>query len=285
MTISESLINAIVKAKALGREHMVKSVPNTLSTGSNLWFAPLRPNSEAEVRLFCFPYAGGSSNIYREWPNHLPPNVEVWVAKLPGRDNRLMEAAHREVASLVEGCAKAFDPFLDKPFVFLGHSMGAILSFELSRLLRSRCGIEPVHLFVSARRAPQLPDTARPTYNLPEPEFIEDVRRLNGTPREVLEHSELMQLLLPLLRADFAVCQTYTYIPGQPLECPLTALGGLQDIDVSREHLEAWRGQTRGRFSLRILSGDHFFINKSQSLVLRIVAQELLGISRPDKVA
>lgn len=115
MTISESLINAIVKAKALGREHMVKSVPNTLSTGSNLWFAPLRPNSEAEVRLFCFPYAGGSSNIYREWPNHLPPNVEVWVAKLPGRDNRLMEAAHREVASLVEGALKRSTLSLTSP--------------------------------------------------------------------------------------------------------------------------------------------------------------------------
>ena len=259
---------------------MVMSAPSNLSAGSRAWFAPLKPNSEAEVRLFCFPYAGGSSNIYREWPNHLPPNVEVWVAKLPGRENRLLEAAHKELAPLVEGCAQAIVPHLDKPFVFLGHSMGAILSFELSRLLRSGHGVEPAHLFVSARPAPQLPDPTRPTYNLPEPEFIEEVRRLNGTPREVLQDSELMRLILPLLRADFAVCQTYTYIPSQPLGCPLTVLGGLQDADISREHLEAWRDQTRGPFSLRLLPGDHFFISASRSLVLRIVAQELLRISK-----
>jgi medium-chain acyl-[acyl-carrier-protein] hydrolase len=252
---------------------------NRLSTGPNVWFAPVRPNPQAQVRLFCFPYAGGSSKIYREWPSRMPPQVEVWAAKLPGRDNRLLETAHTELDSLLKASAPAIAPHLDRPFAFFGHSMGAVLSFELARLLRREHRAEPAHLFVSARRAPQLADATAPTYDLPEPEFIEEVRRLNGTPREVLEHSELMQIMLPLLRADFSVCQTYTYTPDRPLECPLTVLGGLQDVHISREQLDAWREQTRGRFSLRLFPGDHFFIHTAQALVLQILAQELLRIS------
>jgi medium-chain acyl-[acyl-carrier-protein] hydrolase len=256
------------------------TMPNNVSTGANRWFAPLKPGATGNMRLFCFPYAGGSSNIYREWPKYLPPNVEVWVAKLPGRDNRLKETPYTDLATLADAFAQAMVSYLDKPFVFFGHSMGAMLSYELSRLLRSRRGVEPAHLIVSARRAPQLPDTAQPTYNLPDAEFIEEVRRLNGTPKEVLEHAELMQMVLPLLRADFSVCETYTHTPGPTLECPLTVLGGIQDVDISREHLEAWRELTRGPFSLRILPGEHFFIHTAQPLVLRIVAQELLKVSR-----
>ena len=253
---------------------------NKSQTAANLWFAPLKPSAQGDVRLFCFPYAGGSSNIYRDWPKYLPPNVEVWVAKLPGRDNRLREAPHTDLATLADACAQAIVPYLDKPFVFFGHSMGAMLSYEVSRRLRSSLGVEPSHLIVSARRAPQLPDTAHPTHNLPEAEFIEEVRRLNGTPREVLEHDELMQMVLPLLRADFSVCETYTHTSEPMLECPLTVLGGIQDVDISREQLEAWRELTRGPFSVRILPGDHFFIHSAQPLVLRIVTQELLKVSK-----
>jgi medium-chain acyl-[acyl-carrier-protein] hydrolase len=130
-------------------------------------------------------------------------------------------------------------------------------------------------LFVSGRRAPQMPRTLRVWHDAPEPEFIEELRSLEGTPPEVLEHRELMQLMLPLLRADFSVVQTYTYTPAPPLDCPITAIGGLQDEDANREHLEAWREQTNAAFNIRMLQGNHFFLNTERALLPRVIAQEL----------
>jgi len=165
--------------------------------------------------------------------------------------------------------------YLDKPFAFFGHSMGAVISFEIARLLRRENATLPVHLFVSGRAAPQLPRFKSTTYDLPDAEFIEELLRLKGTPAEVLEHPELMQVVLPLLRADFELIETYSYIDEPPLSVPLTAIGGLEDDEISRDDLEGWRAQTTQAFSLRMLPGDHFFLTTNQSLLLPVVAQEL----------
>ncbi|HEY0385456.1 MAG TPA: thioesterase domain-containing protein, partial [Pyrinomonadaceae bacterium] len=174
--------------------------------------------------------------------------------------------------------AHALAPFLDKPFAFFGHSMGATLAFEVARLLRDEKRQMPVHLFVSARHAPQLPDPEPPIYDLPEAELKEELRNLNGTPPEVLEHPELMELMLPLFRADCRVSETHTYRPGSPLDCSITAYGGLQDQHVRREHLEPWREHTTGAFTLRMLAGDHFFIHTSHTLLLRTLSRDLYQI-------
>jgi medium-chain acyl-[acyl-carrier-protein] hydrolase len=157
----------------------------------------------------------------------------------------------------------------------LAIAWGGLVSFELARALRRQHGQGPVHLFVSGRGAPQIPSEEPPLHALPEPEFINELRRLNGTPGEVLEHEELMQLLLPILRADFAVCETYHYEPAPPLDCPITAFGGLQDEDVTLAQIAAWREQTRAAFSAHLLPGDHFFLHTAQSLLLQILSQEL----------
>lgn len=176
---------------------------------------------------------------------------------------------------MVVAIAEAIKPYLDRPYAFFGHSMGAMISLDLARLLRSeQVQPPPLHLFVSGRRAPQLPATSRHTYDLPEAEFIEELRRLNGTPREVLEHPELMQLMIPLLRADFSVCQTYEYAPEPPLSCPITVFGGVED-ETGREQLEAWREQTTSTFTLRMFPGDHFFIHEAQPQILQTIGQQL----------
>jgi medium-chain acyl-[acyl-carrier-protein] hydrolase len=155
------------------------------------------------------------------------------------------------------------------PFAFFGHSMGAGIAFELSRRLRRLGGIEPTHLFVSGRRAPHMPDADRPLHRLPDAEFIDELRRLNGTPAEVLDHPELMEMMLPLLRADFSVSETYTCEPRPSLSCPLTVFGGTRDHHAGPGTLEGWREHTVGRFDLRMFEGDHFFINTEQTQVLR----------------
>ena len=238
------------------------------------WFT-VPPNTQAKIRLFCFPYAGGSSLIFRTWASVLGPSIAVCPAHLPGRERRLTEKPYTSVHPLVEAAAEAIIPHLDLPFAFFGHSMGALISFELARHLRRLHLPSPVHLFLSGRGAPQLGIRESITYNLPENEFAEELRRLNGTPREVLEHRELMELMIPLLRADFEICQTYNYTQEPALDCPITAFGGLYDRDITGEMVAAWREQTTGAFRLCMMPGDHFFVHSAQERILGVVSQEL----------
>lgn len=242
---------------------------------TNTWLSCPRPNPRAGLRLFCFPYAGGSAALFRGWADGLPADVELCAVELPGHGRRLGEAPFTRVGPLVEAAAEALLPHLDRPFGFFGHSMGAKCSFELARLLRGRHGREPARLFVSGCRAPQLRHARPPTYGLPEPEFIAELRRLNGTPAEVLEHAELLELMLPLLRADFEVVQTYEYTEQPPLGCPVNAFGGFEDEDVSLQDLEGWGEQTTASFEVRMLPGDHFFLHTSRPLLLQALSEDL----------
>jgi medium-chain acyl-[acyl-carrier-protein] hydrolase len=184
-----------------------------------------------------------------------------------------MERPFTQLSPLIEALAQALVPFLDKPFAFFGHSLGALVSFELARRVRRQYGVHPLRLFVSAGRAPQIPHRGPRIHTLPDKEFLMELRRLNGTPSELLGHEELMEIMLPVLRADFALYETYLYSTEPPLNCPITAFGGLQDHRVSDSDLEAWSAQTSVSFSKRMFPGDHFFLK--QPLLLRVLSQEL----------
>jgi medium-chain acyl-[acyl-carrier-protein] hydrolase len=239
------------------------------------WLFCHQPRATANLRLFFFPYAGGGASLYRTWAKRLGPSIEVCPVQLPGRENKLCVPPFTRLQPLVEAIADALSPLLDTPFAFFGHSMGAIIGFELARQLRRNRGVEPEHLFVSGHGAPHLPLEEPPTYELPEAELIEELRRLNGTPQATFEHPELLALMLPVLRADMAVCQTYEYRDESALKCPITAIGGLEDVDVSRKRLEAWREHTDAAFKLRMLPGDHFFLHSKQFEILRIISREI----------
>jgi medium-chain acyl-[acyl-carrier-protein] hydrolase len=249
----------------------------TTAAAVDSWIAYRKPRPQARLRLFCFPYAGGGALMYRTWADGLPADVEVCPIQLPGRGTRLLEPLVTQLSPLIQALAQALLPLLDKPFAFFGHSLGALVSFELARQLRREYGVQPVHLFVSASRAPQLPHQGPPVHTLPDGDFLAELRRLNGTPKEVLEHEELMRIVLPVLRADFAVYETYRYATELPLDCPISTFGGLRDRTVSQSDLAAWREQTSGSFSPRMFPGDHFFLHTTQPLLLRVLSQELRG--------
>ncbi|HEX8146865.1 MAG TPA: alpha/beta fold hydrolase [Pyrinomonadaceae bacterium] len=242
------------------------------------WLVSYGSTPRAHLRLFCFPYAGGAANIFHQWPRLLPEGVQVCAVQPPGRGTRLAERPFTSIGELVAAAAPALLPYMNVPFAFYGHSMGALVGYELARRLREEGRPEPLHLFVSGCGAPQLDYPPDITYDLPEPEFVEELRRLKGTPAEVLEHEELLRLMLPLLRADFAAVQTYRYSEGPPLGCGLTAVGGLEDEEVAREQLAPWREMTSGTFSLHMLPGDHFFLHSSQAMLLKIVARQLANL-------
>ena len=242
------------------------------------WILCTNRRPDARLRLFCFPYAGGGAGIFRTWSDALPPTVEVCAVQLPGREWRIRETPFNDLIPLVQTLVPVLRPYFDIPFTFFGHSMGALIGFELARRLSTHEGRGPVHLFVSGCRAPQLPDPGPPIHALPRAAFVSELRRLNGTPEEVLGNLELMQLLLPTLRADFALCETYVYSPQLPLDSSISAFGGLQDAEVSHEELALWREQTRSSFTLRLFPGDHFFLHNVLSLMLQAVSQDLTSL-------
>jgi len=247
------------------------------------WIVRPKPKPQALLRLFCFPYAGGGSWIFHSWPNGLPQSVEMCAVELPGRGKRMDEAPVSSWAALLREATEALRPYLDKPFALFGHSLGATVSFEVARELRRRYDLAPMYLFVSGRPAPRpvkLHERLfhRSIHTLPDTAFLTQVRKLNGTPEELLANPELMKFSLPNLRADFTLSETYAYEPKEaPLECPIAALGGSKD-SVRRRDLDAWRHQTARYFSLEMLPGNHFFLQTAQSRLLQIISRELCKV-------
>ena len=249
-----------------------------MTTSSNRWVTCPRPNPQARLRLFCFPYAGGAASAFCIWTGSLPREVEVCPIQFPGREGRLGEAPFSRLESLIEALVPAIRPYLDRPYAFFGHSMGATIGFELAHQLCVQGNPGPLHLFVSGSRAPQVPSLDQPIHHLPDEEFIEKLRRFNGTPEAVLQNAELMWVFLPILRADLTLHETYVYTASEPLACPVSAFGGLEDREVSHDDLNAWRELTRGEFILRMFPGDHFFLRSARPYFLQAMSQDLTAI-------
>jgi surfactin synthase thioesterase subunit len=243
------------------------------------WLAHYQLNHQASLRLFCFPYTGGGAIVFRSWREFLPAQIEVCPVEIPGRGTRLMEIPFTQLKPLIEALAPALVPYLNKPFALFGHSMGALIAFEVARKLSQEYGRSPVHLFVSGRGGPHIPERS-PIHHLSDSEFIEGLRSLNGTSTEVLDNHELMQLLIPTLRADFTMAETYVFTPGTPLDCPITAFGGLQDPEAKPKDIITWRQYTSDAFSSHMLTGDHFFINTAREPLLQLCCKNLLRTER-----
>jgi medium-chain acyl-[acyl-carrier-protein] hydrolase len=242
---------------------------------SDRWLAPNLLRTEARTRFFCLPYAGAGASAYRSWINELPPELQLCAVQLPGRENRLNERAIDSATVLVAGLLAGIRPYLDRPFVIFGHSMGALLAFELTRELR-RAGLpQPRHLFLSAHRAPHLPGMLPHVHALSRAEFLSELRRLEGTPEEVLAHEELMQIAEPILRADFKLCELYEYTPGEPLDIPFSVFGGAGDPKVSESALQPWREHTRASMRLRILRGGHLFLQQARMELASAILEDL----------
>jgi medium-chain acyl-[acyl-carrier-protein] hydrolase len=187
----------------------------------------------------------------------------------------VLENTYTELLPLAEAAADALRPHLGRPYALFGHSMGAMIAFEVARRLRRAGAPQPVHLFASACRAPQLNDFRSRTFDMPHGELIQALRRLNGTPQEILESDELMEFFVPLIRADLQLTQTYVCPPEPPLSCPISAFGGLQDPEETPERLAAWHEQTDADFELLMFEGDHFFLHTQSSLLLESIGLRL----------
>jgi medium-chain acyl-[acyl-carrier-protein] hydrolase len=261
----------------MNKDHYMQS--KDAPTPFNNWVICLRPNPVARLRLFCFPYAGGGATIYHPWTSSLEEcNVEVCSILLPGREQRIAEPAYGRINPLVQKLAVVLRSYQDRPFAFFGHSMGALISFELARQLRNSGEALPIHLFLSGHRAPQLSARDAPIHHLPDSKFMEKMTQLNGIPSEILKSQELIQLVLPTLRADTALCEMYRYTHATRLDCSISAFGGQQDPKVNYQDLAAWKEQTCGFFSIHLLPGDHFYLRSSRLLLMNLLKQHLMRL-------
>lgn len=222
-------------------------------------------------------------SAFTGWHKHLPPQVEVGYVQLPGRDSRRRESHPPSFPSLIQALADGLGWNHGIPVAFFGHSMGALIGFELARELRRRALPVPVHLFVSAHRAPHLRVLnvgECPLHRLPDSVFIREIEHRYGAPPDFVQCSELIELFLPLLRADLALCETYVYTPEEPLACSISAFGGVDDPRVKKHHLEAWQAHTTHAFDLRVFPGDHFFARSEPLLLLQVLKQQLARVVR-----
>jgi medium-chain acyl-[acyl-carrier-protein] hydrolase len=228
-------------------------------TGSEVWLVRPVPRPAARTRLFCIPYAGSGAAAYRGWAESLE-SLDVSYVQLPGRENRLREEPFSDLPMLIGALAAALEGWLDRPYAFYGHSLGGLIAFELARTVRSLSWREPSHLFISANRAPHLPRQHPAMRHLPDIELLNEVhRRYGSVPPEILQNAEVRQLLVPGLRADLTLLETYRYAEAEPLGCGITCFGGSEDTMVSRDALEQWREHCKRDFRLQMLEGGHLF--------------------------
>ncbi|MFJ3899920.1 MULTISPECIES: thioesterase II family protein [unclassified Streptomyces] len=249
------------------------------STTNNLWIRRFRPAPDAAERLICFPHAGGSASFYLPVANALSPGVDVAAIQYPGRQDRRHEPGPASVAELADQIVVALAEWDDdRPLTFFGHSMGALVAFEVARRME-RTGSGPVRLFASGRRAPSRV-RAEHVHTLDDDGVIKELRALAGTDAQVLQDEELLRMVLPAIRCDYRAVETYRCEPGAAVRCPVTVLTGDADPRTSLEEARAWSEHTAAGSDLRVFSGGHFFLSERPAEVLAVLHEHFTAAVR-----
>jgi pyochelin biosynthesis protein PchC len=247
----------------------------TGKSGSGRWIRGYR-RVPGGVSLVCFPHAGGAASYFRPWPASLAPGIEVLAVQYPGREDRAAEPCLTTIADLADQIQAALGPSLPGTFAFFGHSMGAILAFEVARRIAREQGRGPAHLFVSGRPAPPR-HRRHDLHRAGNPALIAELASLGGTDPRILQDSEALELILPAMRGDYTASETYRFAPGPPLSCDITAMTGDRDALNTAAEAAAWSAHTTGAFQLRVYPGGHFYLDDCRTQVLEMISSALAG--------
>lgn len=245
---------------------------------NNSWLVFLKqPSTDVKCRLIGFHHAGGSASFFNSWKNNLPDNIELLSIQLPGRENRIGESPYLPLSNIVNAIYESLILLPDKPFIFFGHSLGGLIAFEVAKMLVHKKQQLPKYFIVSGHRPPHIASDAKKLHLLPDHEFIHSVNDIyQGINDEILNNQEFLDLLIPRLRADISLTETYHYCESSPLPIPIHALCGQSDPTISPVKMLEWSQHTMGEFSIHVFSGDHFFINTSKPHILKILQQLLI---------
>ena len=246
---------------------------------ADLWLNRPRTAHSGGLPLICLSNAGGSASQFFPWARLLAPGIDLWPVQLPGRENRLRETPLSDMPVLIEAMAEALVPSLREPFAIFGHSLGGLLGFELARLLRRRYGRQPAHMFISARRAPQLPSRVGPIHRLPDDMFLDELaRRYNAIPDVIRQDRELLSIYLPMLRADVTLFETHEWVEEPPLDCPMSIFGGRDDASLSYEELAGWAMHSTKPGQPKLFPGGHFYLQTARQELLAEINHSLAGV-------
>lgn len=225
------------------------------------------------IRLFCLPYAGGGASVYRLWPNCMPPGVELCRVQLPGRESRFREAPFTQMSQAIEPLLTVMKPLLDRPYALFGHSMGALMSFQLSHALTAS-GYPPAALCVSAWRPPHH-SPPNPIAGLPDDALVQELQHRYGAMSRAMENPEIIEMMLPVLRADLSVVESVTYSEGQALPCPIHVFGSPEDTWVPSDQLIDWQRHGTG-CDVKLFPGGHFYLNDHAESLATDVGQRTI---------
>lgn len=245
--------------------------------GADRWLRRFHPSPSGGVRLVCFPHAGGSASYYFPMSRAMPPRVEVTAVQYPGRQDRRREPLVDNVPALADEICAALDGELTGPFAFFGHSMGAILAYEVARRIRDRTGASPSWLFASGRRAPSRPRGGG-VHRLDDAGLVAELRDVGGTDQSFLRDEELLATILPVVRNDYRAIENYVWTPAPPLDCPATVLVGEADPQTTIDEASAWREHVAGPFDLHVFPGGHFYLESCAAAVVEVISKALDGV-------
>jgi medium-chain acyl-[acyl-carrier-protein] hydrolase len=245
-----------------------------LSADVSRYLVRNRPRLPPLLRLFCFPCAGGTPSMYRQWSQYLPAWIDLVPVLIPGRESRISEAPFADLEPLTDEIVKAIESATDVPYALFGHSMGSLVAFEAARRLNGGSGRGPSLLMVAGHCAPHLRPRRIQVHSLPDDDFVNYLREIDGTAPEVFEDPSLLEIVMPVLRADFTACETYVFRPGPQLGCPITAFRGIADVEIDESDLASWSMHTTAEFRSHNLPGGHFFVNTAQAQMVSLVIRE-----------
>ncbi len=240
----------------------------TVHVQTSQWLRRIGGGHPSALTLICLPHAGGGASMFRQWPASLPPAIGVFAVQYPGHEGRWGMPACRDVLEIVEPLSRAIETQISGDYALFGHSLGGLLAFEVARAIRRRTHREPVHLLVSASRAPDAPDRKPYQHVMPDAELLAYVRRLGGVPDGVFEYGDIVSAVLSNVRSGIRMYELCAYVPDTPLSCPITVLAGEQDDEVDSDQLTAWDRQTSASSCVERFPGGHFFVSTAEDLVL-----------------
>ncbi len=244
-------------------------------TSRDKWFFCKNPKPQSSIRLFCFPFGGGGASVFHNWADAMGDEIEVRALQLPGRETRFSEPKEKDLSNLIKNIVQALETYRDKPFAIFGYSFGALLAFEACRELRRQDKKMPLHLFIAALQAPQTPGAYPPISELEDKEFIQKVEYLYEPQGEAWSNLELRDFLLPVLRDDIALYESYVFREEAPLICPIDVFAGEQDRATPIALTQCWSEQTSSKMKHHVFIGGHFFIENAVNEIQSIVSNSL----------
>lgn len=253
-----------------------------ISTSESSWLPGMPKLSLNIPLLFCFSYAGGSSEIYRQWQTSMKNICQICPVELPGRGSRFGESFCDSLLSAAEGAANAIAPYTQSPYILFGHSLGSVMALETARKLQSNASPSPLCLIVSGRFPPHAQPPRKQLHTMPDTALIDEMRRLGGTPEEILQNKEILEMMLPIVREDFRLIETHKSDPLPCLNIPIYVCCGRDDEDSPIALLTQWKEITDKTCSINLFDGGHFYINESRDALIRHICSIIKKLYNPN---